>query len=163
GPSPPWSQPVGRAPPANREPQRRHQEGREHGEANQAGVGKESQLEAMGRTRLRGRMAMQEVVVGEIVLSQAADRVRQQPVEGDAPEVVATAADVAEMRRVREGHLYLTEAVPLARDEFERMPMGQSDEARAHRDDRDRAECSSDQAPPGPREARGLDQTVAPP
>ena len=62
------------------------------------GVRQQPQLEAVGVRGLLVGPPARHVVVVEVVLSEAADRMGDERVERDPPEVVATAADVGEVR-----------------------------------------------------------------
>ena len=96
-------------------------------EPDDAGMGEEPHLEAVRPAGFLVGPPPANVVVGEVVLSEAADRVRRERLQRDPPEVVAPAADDGEMRASGGAAGLMAEAVPLTLDEAERVAVRRRD------------------------------------
>ena len=147
---------VATPPGPSRRLDRGDQEATEEQEAHDAGVGEQAQLQAVRPAGLLAGVAQRQVVVAEVVLAQAADRMALEGVQRDAPIVVAAAADVGEVRAAVDG-LRVGEPVPLAGDEAERVTLAHDQPAGEHTRDPDdaRARCrgrgAASRARPRPR------------
>ena len=123
-------------------------------------VGQQPQLEAVGPRGLVRGVSPRHVIVGEVVLAEPADGVRDEGVKSHPPEVVAAAPDVGEMRAG--GGLRVAETGPHQDDEPDRMSMGCGLGAHAEGHDGERSHDRPDGAPASQVGSPGREQRLAP-